>query len=80
MDEKMQDTSVATYFVGLVQRHREGTKLGDSVVAKGHWRKEYGACQDICLTQRGMITETSCCVGYVCSRSLPEGASNTKAL
>ena len=37
MDDKMQDTLVATCLVGLVQRHGEGTRLGDFVVARGHW-------------------------------------------
>ena len=35
MDDKVRDTSVATCLDGLVQRHREGTRLGDSAVARG---------------------------------------------
>ena len=79
MDDKMRDTLVATCFVGLVQRHGEGTRLGDSAVARRHWCREYRACRDIYLAQRGMITETSCCVECVYSWSLLEGISNTKA-
>ena len=80
MDHKMRDNLVATCLDSLVQRHREGTRLGDSAVARGHWCKERGACLEFCLAQRGMITETSYCVGYVGSWSFPEGTSNTKAL
>ena len=67
MVHKMLDTSVATCLEGLVQRHEEGTRLGDFTVAIGHWCEEYGACRDICLAQRGMITEISYYVGCVCS-------------
>ena len=49
MDHKMRDTSVATCLDGLVQRHREGTRLGDSAVARGHWCGKYRACRDIYL-------------------------------
>ena len=41
--------------------------------------REVWTCRDIYLAQRGIIIETSCYAGCVCSWSFPEGTGNTKA-
>ena len=66
MDHKLRNTSVATCFEGLYVEALRRNKTWRLDSCQRALVQEVWACQDICLAQRDMINETSCCVRCVC--------------